>query len=189
LGTVAPERLARRRRYTSVAFALAAYFIASYLVFGRGLAAADTFLHLLFMPSSIGKPAIVAWICAPIALAISIYAARQARRYGLTTILFVPSIVFLWIVLTALMAGMILEGWKTYAVNGFEADRQYTRPAFASYHHARSPGSRRLHGAALKDCQAYLWSYREMTFRAIGPDTAVNVLPGEWVAECGIKRT
>lgn len=187
--TVNPERLARHRRYTSIAFAGAACFTASYLVFGRGLAAAETFLQLLFIPSSIGKPAIVAWICAPIALAICIYAVRLAGRYGLTAILFIPSIVFLWIVLTALMAGTVLEVWKTYAVNGFEADRQYTRPAFASYHHARSPGSRRLHGAALKDCQAHLWSYREMTFRAIGPDTAVNVLPGEWVAECGIKRT
>lgn len=46
-----------------------------------------------------------------------------------------------------------------------------------------------LHGAALKDCRPYAWSYKRMAFYELPPNIAVNVLSPDWIAECRIERT
>lgn len=46
-----------------------------------------------------------------------------------------------------------------------------------------------LHGAALKDCVPYAWSYRTMSFYELPQNVAINVLPKAWLERCDIVRT
>lgn len=45
------------------------------------------------------------------------------------------------------------------------------------------------HGAMLKDCVIYNWSFRRLEFYEIGNNRAVNVMPRTWITACDIKRT
>lgn len=45
-----------------------------------------------------------------------------------------------------------------------------------------------MHAIALKDCQAYLWSYSELKFIPLPDTIVVNIFPSEWIETCHIMR-
>lgn len=99
--------------------------------------------------------------------------------------------VFLAVLLpaTVFFASFLLERERTSVIERFAPDRVMVNSLWQSLHQAPADYQFFLHAAALKDCQAYAWSYREMDFYPLRPDTAVNVLPRGWAEDCGIVRS
>ncbi len=182
------ELLDEHRNSVVAVLMLAAYLTASFLMFGDGLT------PIVIAPSLFAAPfywptlAAIAWASGLAALAISIWSARFAISQGVSKIFLLPVIVFLWIVLSAVIAGAALELRKSNEFNKFDADRQHVESIFTAYHHTFfSDHFRYVHGFAIKDCRPYIWSYGLMSFEEIDPDTAVSILPREWVRECNIN--
>jgi hypothetical protein len=70
-----------------------------------------------------------------------------------------------------------------------DADHVEDRWFFASLHNAPTKYQFFLHATALKNCIPYAWSYRKLAFYVVPPNAAVNVLPHDWIIQCGIIRT
>lgn len=182
------ELLDEHRNSVVAVLTLAAYLAASFLMFGDGLT------PLVIGPGMFAAPfyspalAAIGWVSGLAALAVSIVSVRFAISRGVSRIFLLPLIVFFWITLSAMVAGAALESWKSREFHRFSADRKYVESVFIAYHLTFfSDRSQYVHGAAVKDCKPYIWSYGSMSFEAIEPNTAVNVLPREWVKECSIK--
>lgn len=90
---------------------------------------------------------------------------------------------------TVLSAPFLLERARNQAIARFAPDRLEVNSLWRSLREAPADYQFFLHAAALKDCQAYAWSYREMAFYPLRPNTAVNVLPRGWAEDCGIFRS
>ncbi|CUH50516.1 hypothetical protein [Ruegeria atlantica] len=69
----------------------------------------------------------------------------------------------------------------------FQADREFRNSFFASLRNAPADFQFFLHGAALKDCVPYTWSYSYMAYGELSKNIAINVLPYEWLDECAIE--
>ena len=65
----------------------------------------------------------------------------------------------------------------------FGADDVVTNSFFESITEAPREFQRYLHSAALKDCIAFGWSYRTMSFYQIPPSAARNVVPHSWIEQ------
>jgi hypothetical protein len=75
------------------------------------------------------------------------------------------------------------------AIVAFHADQQVQHSFFISLHQVPREFQFYVHAAVLRDCVPYIWSYRELSFIPLEPNTAVNVLPQEWLEKCAIKRS
>lgn len=94
-----------------------------------------------------------------------------------------------WMWLAALSAGFYGDWVRRQAIADFHADRQIQDSFFISLHQVPNEFQFYIHAAVLKHCVPYIWSYRRLAFFPLGANTAVNVLPQEWLTECGIKRS
>lgn len=100
-----------------------------------------------------------------------------------------PMFVALAIVLPTTVVGLYADSERRGGIRTFGADEVEENSFFTSIREAPQEFQFFLHTAALKDCVPYAWSYRTHSFYKLPPDTAVNVLPQQWIAKCGTKRT
>lgn len=80
--------------------------------------------------------------------------------------------------------GLYAEYLRSEAIEDFHPDRQSREPFLDSVYNAPQDFQFFLHGAAMKRCVPYAWSYRSMGFYRVPPAAARNVMPGRWLAEC-----
>ncbi len=163
-------------------FAVVAYFVASVAFFGGPFRA----LGLLLLWGDRGLPYGSAVL---LALAIALLATHFAERVGVPRFLYAAIFISVSIASSAVMVGTYAEIKRGYIVEKFKPDVEIRRSIFASFRNAPRDFQFFLHGAALKDCRPYAWSYRRMEFYELSPSVAPNVLPSSWVKECKIGRT
>ncbi|MEM6638128.1 MAG: hypothetical protein AAF667_19840 [Pseudomonadota bacterium] len=162
----------------------AAYFFLAIVLFG-GLLRSIGFLT--FWNDRLGIPNWHIFIALGVGVGIGI--ALLSWRTGLKPY-FTPAIfVVTAIVCTTVSLASYLEARRSKEIKRFEPDRAIRASFFSSLRNAPADFQLFLHGAALKDCIPFGWSYRTMTFYELPSNVAVNVLPPAWVDECQIKRT
>jgi len=91
-------------------------------------------------------------------------------------------------VLSAILVGGYAELERGRNVARFQPDQQLRSSIFSSFRNAPRAFQLFLHGAAVKDCKPYAWSYRQMDFYELPANVAVNVLPARWIEDCKIQR-
>ncbi|WP_156318701.1 hypothetical protein [Rhizobium sp. AAP43] len=102
-----------------------------------------------------------------------------------------PSVVFaLWVVFSIVPLGVYAEWRRSEAIKQFKPDEISKVSFYSSIRFAQPVGLNfHYHAVALKDCVAYNWSYRSMSFYVLPPGSAVNVLPYEWRERCDFQKT
>jgi hypothetical protein len=101
-----------------------------------------------------------------------------------------PSVVFaLWVVFSIVPLGVYAEWRLSEAVRQFKPDEFRKVSFYWSVRFAASELNFGYHAVALKDCVAYNWSYRSMSFYVLPPRSAVNVVPYEWRERCDFQKT
>ena len=185
------NRPARRSGWSYVA-ALVVYSVVASAIFGDPI---SPILRLLLwrpgVPDGLAVSSILGGLL--IATAVIWLARRRAAAIGSSTLAFQRNYEPATFVAVALIAWLIIAGtvawlWRDREIARFEPDRLKTASFVSSLRHAPAEFQFFLHAAALKNCQAYAWSYREMAFYRLPPNVAVNVLPRAWLEECGIVR-
>lgn len=106
-----------------------------------------------------------------------------------------PSIAFKFSLSVALamttstvVIGIYSDRIRHERIAAFGADERLEHSFFRSIREAPREFQFYLHSAVLKDCVAYGWSYRSMSFYRIPPSAAINVLPNSWLDRCPILR-
>lgn len=69
-------------------------------------------------------------------------------------------------------------------IESFGPDEVIEHSFFRSIREAPREFQLFLHSAALKDCIAYGWSYRTMSFYRLPPSVVQNVVPNAWIVRC-----
>lgn len=123
------------------------------------------------------------------AMVLAIVATKFVARFGIPRFLFPAIFISISMSFSALLVGSYAENKRGSIVEKFEPDVEIRSSIFASFRNAPREFQFFLHGAALKHCKPYAWSYRLMAFYELPPNVAVNVLPTSWVEECKIQRT
>jgi hypothetical protein len=110
-------------------------------------------------------------------------------RFGLKP-RFVPAIFIVCAMACSTIGlGAYTESQRSKEIERFSPDLAIRASFYSSLRSAPRDFQFFLHGAALKDCVPYAWSYRTMSFYELPQNVAVNVLPSAWIEECEIKRT
>jgi hypothetical protein len=100
-----------------------------------------------------------------------------------------PVFVALCMVLNFLSVAVYADWRRNDTIIQFSPDKQFQHSFAWSIRRGFTDHQFEVHAAVLKDCVPYIWTYRGMGLFELDPDIAVNVLPIEWIKECGIKRT
>ncbi|TIX48912.1 hypothetical protein [Alteraurantiacibacter aquimixticola] len=96
-----------------------------------------------------------------------------------------PLFAALALAIPTLLVGLYADHLRAQAFAEFEADQELQHSFFRSIREAPKEFQLYFHGAAMKDCMPYGWSYRDMGFYPLPPQVAANVLPRDWLEECG----
>ncbi len=163
---------------------LLSYVVAAVLLFG------GPFHPIGFLTFWNDRLAVLSW---PLVLAFGFAAGLACAvlgvRFGAKKHYAPALFVFFSIVCSTIAVGVYTEKKRSEVIEKFNPDIATRAPFFMSLRSAPRDFQFFLHGAALKDCTPYAWSYRRMAFYELPPNVAVNVLPPSWVEECQIKRT
>ena len=100
-----------------------------------------------------------------------------------------PVFVALCMILNVSLIGIYADWRRNDTIIRFSPDKQFQHSFSWSLLHGFSDSSFQPHAAVLRDCVPYIWSYRSMRLFRLEPNIAVNVLPYDWIKECGIKQT
>lgn len=164
-------------------YATLAYVVAAAILFGDPMKPMG---FALFWSGRLGAsywPSI-ALACVAISALVFVAPLRDFVAPALRTAVFVT----LAVTLPTVTVGLYADFLRHRAVLAFGADAVEEQGFFASLRNAPADFQFFLHTAALKNCRPYAWSYRTMAFYALVPNVAVNVLPQDWIARCGITR-
>ncbi|WP_271949739.1 hypothetical protein [Ruegeria faecimaris] len=112
-------------------------------------------------------------------------AAFLAKK-GLKELLSVPIFLALSMSFSTVFVATYAELLRAIATRSFNADVEIQNSFYQSLKHALQEGQFFLHGAALKDCVPFAWSYRRVSYFQLPNNVAVNVLPSEWLVSCNI---
>lgn len=123
------------------------------------------------------------------AMVLAIFLTKYSARFGVPRVLLPAVFIIISMGFSALLVGSFAAVKRDVIVERFEPDVEIRSSIFASFRNAPQEFQFFLHGAALKSCVPYAWSYRQMAFYELPPNVAVNVLPERWVEECNIQRT
>ncbi|WP_322327156.1 hypothetical protein [Cypionkella sp.] len=124
-----------------------------------------------------------------VAMVLAIFPTKFSARFGMPRVLLPAVFVVISMGFSALLVGSYAANQRDGIVEKFEPDVEIRSSVFASFRNAPHEFQFFLHGAALKDCKPYAWSYRQMAFYELPPNVAVNVLPTSWIKKCNIQRT
>lgn len=123
------------------------------------------------------------------AMMLAAFLTKSSLRIGMPRV-FLPAVfVLISMSSSALLVGSYAAIQRSRIVKEFEPDVEIRSSVFASFRYARQDFQFFLHGAALKNCKPYAWSYSQMAFYELPSNVAVNVLPTSWIDECNIQRT
>jgi hypothetical protein len=142
--------------------------------------------QLILFPDHLG---IDYWGLAIIASAIIAWQLVSLGKVKIAQILLFPIFVVAWMSLSVLSVGLYADWIRRERIAEFKPDLEIQHSFFRSIREAPREPQPFLHAVVLKKCQPYIWSYRAMKLFPLGPNVAVNVLPGSWIRQCGIKRT
>lgn len=165
-------------------FGLLAYAVTSVLLYGGPLQALGL---LTFWRDRLGLaywPALLL-----VAMVLAIFLTKFSARFGMPRVLLPAIFIVISMSFSALLVGSYAASQRDTIVEKFEPDVEIRSSVFASFRNAPQEFQFFLHGAALKECKPYAWSYRRMAFYELPPNVAVNVLPTSWIEECKIQRT
>ena len=124
-----------------------------------------------------------------VAILLALMLTMVAARFGLPRAVLPAFFIVISMGFSALMVGSYAAAQRAQIVEKFSPDLEIRSSVFASFRNAPRDFQFFLHGAAMKHCQPYAWSYREMAFYKLPPNVAINVLPPNWLEQCGIERT
>lgn len=170
--------------FVSLGLTILAYCAVALLTFGDVLSPIG---FMMILPDRLGAPH---W---KIAVAASFVVAAIALlirpRLVLKSLYRLPLFVAIAMIFSVTSVGIYSDWLRQQKIVEFNADAVSQYSFFRSIREVPRDFQFFLHTAALKDCVPYAWSYREMDFYQLKPDTAVNVLPRQWVEQCDIKRS
>lgn len=124
-----------------------------------------------------------------VAIVLAIFLTKPFLRFGMPRILLPAVFIFISMSSSALLVGSFAAMSRDRIVEEFEPDVEIRSSILASFRYTRQDFNFFLHGAALKNCKPYAWSYSQMSFYELPANVAVNVLPKSWIDECNIQRT
>lgn len=124
----------------------------------------------------------------PVALLLAVFAAKFLAWLDVPRVILPAVFVAISMGLSTLLVGMYAETRRSSVVEAFEPDIEIRSSILESFRNAPRDFQLFLHGAALKDCIPYAWSYRQMAFYELPSNVAVNVLPRSWIEACNIQR-
>lgn len=165
-------------------FAVLAYCLASTVLFGgpfQALALCTIWsdrLGLAYWPALV--------FCA---MLLALILTKLSARSGMPRAMLPAFFIVISMGFSAVLVGSYATVQRARIVEKFNPDLEIRSSVFASFRNAPRDFQFFLHGAALKDCNAYGWSYREMGFYKLSPNVAVNVLPQNWIEQCSLRRT
>lgn len=163
---------------------LLSYAVAAVLLFGGPLHAIG------FLTLWNDRLALLSWpLLLVFGLATGLVCAFLGVRFGAKKHYAPAFFVFFSIICSTIVVGVYTEHKRSEVIEKFNPDIATRASFFKSLRSAPRDFQFFLHGAALKDCTPYAWSYRRMVFYELPPNVAVNVLPTSWIEECQIKRT
>jgi hypothetical protein len=167
----------------SFGLCMAAYSIVAILLCRDIIA---PFALLTIFPSRLGIPywEFAAGVSATVAALLALFAV--SRRLDL--VYAPPLFVVTWMLLTVVSVGAYADWMRKEAIFAFKPDVAIQHSFFRSLREAPRGLQLYLHAAVLKDCVPYAWSYRQMGLYRLQPNTAINVLPREWLVQCAIKQ-
>lgn len=168
----------------AIVFGLLAFGLTSVILFGGPLQA---IAFLTIWSDRLGMyywPALLL-----VALVLATFLTRYLLRSGMPRVLLLAAFVFLSMLFSAFLVGASATMERNRIVGEFEPDLEIRSSIFTSFRYARQDFNFFLHGAALKNCKPYAWSYSQMAFYELPSNVAVNVLPTSWIDECSIQRT
>ena len=124
-----------------------------------------------------------------VAVLLAAFLTLYLLRFGLPRVFLPASFVVTAMLSSALLVGTCAVMERNRIIQDFEPDIEIRSSIFLSFRYFRQDFNFFLHGAALKNCKPYAWSYRKMAFYELPSNVAVNVLPKSWIEECSIERT
>lgn len=162
----------------------AAYAISALIWFG------DIFKPIAFATFWSDRLAIHNWpIFIAIGIVMGLCIASITVRYGVRQIYAPPIFIVVSMTCATIGLGTYATLQRSHEVELFQPDRVIEASFFQSLRSSPRDFQFFLHGAALKDCIPYAWSYRTMSFYELPENVAANVLPSAWIAECQIERS
>lgn len=161
-----------------------AYVLTSTLLFG------GPFHGLGFLTFWRDRLGLVYWPAViPFGIVLATITTKVAVRYGMPRLFTPATFISISMVCAAVFIGIWADYQRDRIIGRFGPDTEIRSSIFASFRNAPRDFQFFLHGAALKDCKPYAWSYRQMAFYELSPNVAANVLPVSWIEECNIRRT
>ena len=165
-------------------FGIAAFCITSVLLFGGPLQA------IAFLTIWNDRLGMVYWpVLLLLGIIIALVLSKYLLRFGMPRVFFPASFIVIAMLTSALLVGVCAAMERNQVVEEFEPDVEIRSTVLASFRYTRQDFNFFLHGAALKNCKPYAWSYKKMAFYELPSNVAVNVLPKSWIEECSIERT
>jgi hypothetical protein len=166
----------------SFVLSFVAYVVVAEIAFGDLF---KLFYYLYSIPDHLGLPF---WKLLVVGgVAVSWFAFMIADRFAMQNYQW-PLFIALSMTLPIVSVGVYADLARSHAMARFGADAQFEHSFFRSLHEVPADFLQYLHAGALKDCEPYAWSYRDMSFYRLPNNVAVNVLPREWLERCSIKK-
>ncbi|WP_171124365.1 MULTISPECIES: hypothetical protein [unclassified Ruegeria] len=160
-----------------------AYAATALILFGNVL---QPIAYVTFWSDRLGAPfwPFLVFFGGFLGLSVSAFFSRLNFEAHIT----LPVFIVLAMSLSSVFVGSYASVLRARSINVFDADAEFRNSFFQTLRNAPREFQFYLHAAALKDCVPYAWSYRTMSFYQLPNNIAVNVLPHEWVVQCGITR-
>jgi hypothetical protein len=168
----------------AIVFGILAFGLLSFILFGGPLQA------IAFLTIWNDRLGMVYWpVLLLIAIVLATLLSRYSLRSGMPRVLLPAVLVVISMLFSAILVGAFAAMERNRIVKAFEPEVEVRSSIFASFRYERQDFNFFLHGAALKNCKPYAWSYSKMAFYELPNNVAVNVLPASWIKKCSIERT
>ena len=135
-----------------------------------------------FVPESLSMVAFVSGVLGALLPFLSSFLRRNL-------ILLMPAIVVSAVTSSVAVTGLFATTVRRIEIRKFQPDHVVTRSFLTSLRQVGDGFSMYLHGAALKDCVPYGWSYRTMSFYELSDRRRIDqILPNEFYTICSFER-
>lgn len=182
-----PRGLKVPKWMTKTAAFFCAYAVVSLFIFGDISRPILILLHLL-ITEQLPLPDRIVLISLGTGFIFALSATMAASSLNKRKGLHLPiGAVFISVMMVSSMctAAKISTSQREEAIKIFEADKIQTHSFWQSL--KNHDDFLYTHAVAIKDCEAYIWSYRTMSFHIIPSSISRNVLPKKWAENCDIS--
>lgn len=170
-------------------FLLAIVFsLVAYVAMGRFLLG-DALQPIALIMIWGGRPGIAFWlVLVYLGAVLGFLIAALLGRLGAKSYVTIPFFIVLAMCFSTALVGACASVWRAKESRAFGPDMEFRNSFLQTLRNAPREEQFFLHGATLKDCVPYAWSYRSMSFYQLPNNVAVNVLPKDWLEMCDIVR-